>query len=93
MSNLFTPQRMAGESFSAYQERRINGKRAAQAMTRSGPFKPDTGTSRKDLRDTQRRSGAMKKVAGSYGRGLRNWINNQNRAALAQRLAKKQAAA
>ncbi len=30
-------------------------------------------------------------AAGAYGRGLRNWINNTQRAAQAERLAKKQA--
>lgn len=92
-ANIHTPQRLEGESFSAYQERRIASKKAVEEMTLTGEFRDRGESGRTALRNAQRQSGEMKKHAGSYGRGLRNWINNQNRAAQAQRLAKKQQAA
>lgn len=91
VANIHTPERLQGESFGAYCERRINAKKAVEKITLTGKFQPGKETSREAFRDTLRRNGTMHKHAGAYGRGLRNWINNQNRAALAQRLAKKQA--
>lgn len=36
---------------------------------------PAIKSSREAYRDEMRKSGAMKKHAGHYGRGLRNWCN------------------
>lgn len=92
-ASIHTPQRLDGESFDAYQDRRIASKKAAQAIALTGPFTPRGESSRQALRNSQRQSGAMKKVAGSYGRGLRNWANQCSAAAWAERAAKRMASA
>ncbi len=91
--NIHQPERAANESFQAYKQRRKDSKAAAQAMILAGPWQPGVESSRTALRNAMRQSGKMKKTAGQYGRGLRNWIVNQNRAAQAQRLGKRQRAA
>lgn len=91
-ANIHTPQRMEGESFQAYKLRRQASKKAGEQITLTGEFKDRGECGRTALRNAQRQSGEMKKHAGSYGRGLRNWIITQNRAVQAQRLGKKQAA-
>lgn len=77
---LHNPQRAAIETRIEYAERRKESKAATQKMTLTGPFLPSGECSRKSLRDSQRRSGSMKKIAGSYGRGLRNWITRSQAA-------------
>lgn len=88
MNNLHTPQRLQGENQTEYRARRAASKLATEKMTLTGAFTPGKNTGREELRDQQRKSGAMKGLAGSYGRGLRNWINRTQAAQQAQRLAK-----
>ena len=79
-ANIHTPERLAGETMDQYRERR-----SASAAANHQNAKIDFGgeNSRTSMRNAQRQSGAMKKVAGAYGRGLRNWINRTQAAARA----------
>lgn len=70
--NIHTPQRLQGESFQDYRARRVLSKQAVEKMTLTGRFSPGKNTSREEHRDAMRLSGAMKKSAGAYGRGLGN---------------------
>lgn len=92
MANIYTPERLSGESFKAYRERRSNAKKFVEQITLTGAFQPGKQSSRQAHRDAMRSSGSMAKNAGAYGRGLRNWIVDLNRAAQAQRLAKRMTA-
>ncbi len=77
-ANIFTPHRLDGESFKQYRARRAASKRAAEQLTLTGAFSHfGNNTSRQELRDAQRKSGAMKKIAGAFGRGMRNWCNRR----------------
>lgn len=77
-ANIYTPHRLTGESFKAYQKRRAAGNRAAEQLTMTGEFFPaGKNTSREELRNAKRKSGAMKKIAGAFGRGMRNFCNRQ----------------
>jgi hypothetical protein len=72
--NLHTPERLSNESQAAYRERRAASAMAVKAMT---TVKAGKSTGRELHRDALRQSGGMAKIAGSYGRGLRNWINRR----------------
>lgn len=78
--NVHTPERGANETREAYKDRRV-ASAARNDFNRGIGF--GGATSRQQLRDAQRKSGAMAKVAGSYGRGLRNWITQKQAAAAA----------
>lgn len=57
MPNIHTPQRLAGESWTKYQERRVSSRFAVLRMTCAGMH---GGTSsRQQLRDAMRRNGTM----------------------------------
>lgn len=75
--NIHTPERGANETREDYKARR-RASAAASALPQYGDK-----TSRQLLRNAQRESGSMAKIAGSYGRGLRNWINQKQAAAAA----------
>ena len=79
-ANIHTPERLSGETMEQYRERR---KKSAAANHRNTSIGFGGETSRNSLRNAQRKSGAMRKIAGAYGRGLRNWINRTQAAARA----------
>jgi len=72
--NIHIPERISSESQADYRERRAESKRVAKAMTN---VKSGQSTGRELHRDALRKSGGMSKIAGSYGRGIRNWINRK----------------
>lgn len=80
--NAFNPVRYESETLAQYHKRLADGKSQAQAITLTGWAKPNGECSRKLLRDSQRRSGAMKKLAGHYSRGLHNNITRKQAALL-----------
>lgn len=82
--NIHTPERLSGESVLMYEDRR---NQSAKANALNAHAHCGTQTSREQLRAAQRKSGAMSKVAGSYGRGLRNWINQKQAAVMANKRA------
>lgn len=71
-SNLHIPQRLEGESFTDYKIRRLQSKEANAAITTG------SRTTRQLIRDELRSKGRMKHFAGAYGKGLRNWITQEN---------------
>lgn len=79
-ANIHTPERLASETMAEYRERRAESAAANHRNTNIGL---GGEKSRASMRNAQRKSGAMKMVAGAYGRGLRNWINRTQAAARA----------
>jgi hypothetical protein len=71
MSNIHNPVRQSDESFEAYKIRRAESNAANKANSQIGKGGYNT---RKMNRDKAREDGTMKYIAGSYGKGLRNWI-------------------
>lgn len=80
--NIHNPVRYEGESFEDYRSRRNESNAVAKANASIGQGKR---TTRQMVRDRLRSEGKMKNVAGSYGKGLRNWINQKNVAKLASK--------
>ena len=80
--NIHTPERAATESVADYRARRALSAEHARRNSQVGSGGQCT---REALRNEQRKSGAMAKVAGSYGRGLRNWINRKQAALMANK--------
>lgn len=72
--NIHDPVRYEGESFEDYRNRRSESNALAKANASIGQGKR---TTRQMVRDRLRSEGKMKNVAGSYGKGLRNWINQK----------------
>lgn len=80
--NIHNPVRYTGESFEAYKARRKESNLQAKANSQIGQGgKTTRGLTRMQLRE----NGKMKHFAGSYGRGLRNWINQKQAAKLANK--------
>jgi len=73
------PVRYADESYENYRNRRNASNAMAKANAWIGQGKR---TSRELFREQLRSEGKMKNVAGSYGKGLRNWINQKESAKL-----------
>jgi len=73
------PVRYADESYEDYRNRRNASNLMAKDNARIGQGKR---TSRELFREQLRSEGKMKNVAGSYGKGLRNWINQKEAAKL-----------
>lgn len=82
--NIHTPERAATETVADYRARRAQSAAHAHHNSQLGV---GGECSRESLRNAQRKSGAMSKVAGSYGRGLRNWINQKQAAVMANKAA------
>lgn len=80
VKNIHNPVRYEGESFEDYRNRRNESNAMAKANASIGQGKR---TTRQMVRDRLRSEGKMKLVAGSYGKGLRNWINQKEAAKLA----------
>lgn len=80
--NIHNPVRYEGESFEDYRNRRNTSNALAKANASIGQGKR---TTRELVRAELRKEGKMKKVAGSYGKGLSNWINQKNAAKLANK--------
>lgn len=78
--NIHNPVRYEGESFEGYRTRRNESNAMAKANASVGQGKR---TTRQLVRARLRSEGKMKNVAGSYGKGLRNWINQKQAAKLA----------
>ncbi len=74
--NIHNPVRQADETFEAYKVRRKASNEAAKENSQIGNGGYNT---RKANRNEARSKGHMKYLAGSYGRGLRNWITQKNR--------------
>lgn len=77
--NIHNPARYADETFEAYKARRKASNEAAKENSQIGKGGYIT---RKANRDEARSKGHMKYLAGSYGRGLRNWITQKQQAKL-----------
>lgn len=77
--NLHTPQRIQGESFADYADRRKASQRLAAAITGAN-LTPGKNTGRENLRAAQKANGKFK--AGTYGAGLIAAQTKRNRAAL-----------
>lgn len=86
-ANIHTPERINGESFGDYQERRKLSHLIAKQATRVHAGKE---TSRQSYRNVLRTNGSMKRHAGSFGRGLMNSITQRQQAAVQQKLSAKQ---
>ena len=71
MSNIHNPVRQEGETFEAYKIRRSESNAVNKANSQIGKGGYNT---RKMNRDKAREDGTMKYIAGSYGKGIRNWI-------------------
>lgn len=69
--NTHNPVRYADESFEAYKSRRNESSDKAKENSQTGQ---GGKTTRELTRMQLRENGRMKHLAGSYGRGLRNWI-------------------
>lgn len=74
--NIHNPVRQADETFEAYKARRKASNEAAKENSQIGQ---GGKTTRELTRMQLRENGRMKYLAGSYGRGLRNWITQKNR--------------
>ena len=72
MSNIHNPVRHSEESYADYKIRRKASNEASKANSQIGQGGRNT---RSAVRDEMREEGTMKYMAGSYGKGLRNWIN------------------
>jgi len=79
---LHTPERLSGETTEAYKARRQASSSASKANSQVGKGGQNT---RKALRDAFREKGLMHRIAGAYGKGLRNWITRNNQAILANK--------
>lgn len=69
-------KRYESETRAEYRDRQSTAQAAADRAALAGPFKPvGTKTGRELFRQELRMNGTMRKHAGAYGRGLRNWCN------------------
>ena len=82
MNNIHNPVRQPDETQEAYKARRKESN--LQAKENSQIDKGGRNT-RDTIRDEMRKEGTMKYMAGAYGRGLRNWINQKQAARLANK--------
>lgn len=80
--NIHNPVRQEGETFEAYKARRKESNLQAKENSQIGL---GGRTTRNIVRDQIRAEGKMKLVAGSYGKGLRNWINRTQAAKMANK--------
>ena len=80
--NIHNPARQEGEAFEAYKARRKESNLQAKENSQIGL---GGRTTRNIVRDQIRAEGKMKFVAGSYGKGLRNWINRTQAAKMANK--------
>lgn len=76
-NNLHTPERQVDKTQEVYKIRRKASNEASKANSQIGQ---GGRTTRSIVRDQIREKGQMKHVAGSYGKGLRNWINRKQAA-------------
>jgi hypothetical protein len=86
---IHAPERQAHETQVEYRSRQRASKRHHQKIALSGPYRSpgrNTGGSRQNLRDLQRRNGSL--FAGLFGAGLREAITRKNLADIAERKAK-----
>ena len=81
-SNIHNPVRQEGETFEAYKVRRKESNLQAKENSQIGQ---GGRTTRNIVRDQIREKGQMKYVAGSYGKGLRNWIQRTQAAKMANK--------
>lgn len=72
--NIHNPVHQADETFEAYKARRKASNEAAKENSQIGQ---GGKTTRELTRMQLRENGRMKYLAGSYGRALRNWINQK----------------
>lgn len=79
---LHTPERQADETQEAYKIRRKASNEASKANSQIGQ---GGRTTRNIVRDQLREKGQMKYVAGSYGKGLRNWIQREQARVMANK--------
>ena len=80
--NIHNPVRQEGETFEAYKARRKESNQASKDNAQVGQ---GGKTTRELTRMQLRENGRMKYIAGSYGRGLRNWINQKQAAKMANK--------
>lgn len=80
--NIHNPARYADETFEAYKARRKESNLQVKENSQIGQ---GGKTTRELARMQLRENGRMKYLAGSYGRGLRNWINQKQSAELANK--------
>lgn len=81
-NNIHNPVRQSDESFEAYKARRKESNLQAKENSQIGQ---GGKTTRELTRNQLRNEGRMKYFAGSYGKGLRNWINQKQAAKLANK--------
>lgn len=82
MTSIHTPQRLENETFADYKNRR---KASNQANKENSQIGQGGKTTRELTRAQIRNEGRMKYIAGSYGRGLRNWISQKQAAKMANK--------
>lgn len=80
--NIHNPVRQANETQEAYKARRKESNAQAKENSQIGQ---GGKTTRELTRMQLREDGRMKYIAGSYGKGLRNWINQKQAAKLANK--------
>ena len=80
--NIHNPVRQEDETFEAYMARRKESNLQAKENSQIGQ---GGRTTRNIVRGQIRAEGKMKFVAGSYGKGLRNWINRTQAAKMANK--------
>lgn len=81
-NNIHNPVRQPDETQEAYKARRKESNLQAKVNSQIGQ---GGKTTRELARMQLRENGRMKYLAGSYGRGLRNWITQKQAAALANK--------
>ena len=81
-NNIHNPVRQADETFEAYKARRKESNLQVKENSQIGQ---GGKTTRELARMQLRENGRMKYLAGSYGRGLRNWITQAQAAKLANK--------
>lgn len=80
--NIHNPARQSDETFEAYKVRRKASNEAVKENSQIGKGGYNT---RKANRDEASSKGHMKYLAGSYGRGLRNWITQKQQSKAADK--------
>lgn len=80
--NIQNPARYADETQEAYKSRRKESNDEAKENSQIGQ---GGKTTRELTRNQLRENGRMKYIAGSYGKGLRNWITQKQAAKLANK--------
>lgn len=82
MSNIHNPLRQLDETQESYKARRKESNLQAKENSQIGQ---GGKTTRELTRNQFRENGRMKYIAGSYGKGLRNWITQKQAAKLANK--------